>query len=562
MSDGSKSEAFNLLDRAWIRCHLLDGTEKLLSVSDVLTRAREVRRIAGDTPQQDLAVLRLLLVVVWRAHRDDPRLQGFNADSADDWWLDLFTGDADLEHQKRLTAYLESVHDRWDLLDPQQPFMQVGDLETSRGTHDSIRKLVPDAESDYFSVRAGPGLERISYAEAARWLVHLQAWNYSGIKSGVLGDPRVKGGKSYPIGAGWSGKSGGVVLHGRDLGETIALNSPVDPVFTQYKAAQDLPAWERPPGTAVPRATLVPDGPCDLLTWQSRRVRLFWDGDGVTGVLVGNGDRLELKNNFRDPMTAYRFSKNQSSAGQVVRMPKPHDVSRTLWRGIEPLLMREGMGEGPQETRDFPPATVTWLHQMRELDVGSGDLDLSFHVDVELVGMTYGTQDATITGTVHEELPLRLSVLVQRDDATAQAIISAAEATMGAAVSLGQFSGRLAQAGGREYAFAPDVTEAVLASMNEPFKDWLRAFDPSEPVDHQRERWFWHAEQAVLEHARVLVTGAGPLALIGRQDQDGRFRSAATAWDGLIHSLNLAFGRRTSVAPATSPSSDLMEVTP
>ena len=66
----------------------------------------------------------------------------------------------------------------------------------------------------------------------------------------------------------------------------------------------DLPVWERPPDTAaqdddVPVREGLPEkedprpsGPCDLYTWQSRRIRLFCDADGVYGVLIANGDRL------------------------------------------------------------------------------------------------------------------------------------------------------------------------------------------------------------------------------------------------------------------------------
>ena len=68
------------------------------------------------------------------------------------------------------------------------------------------------------------GISSISVAEAAQMVVHVMAYDYSGIKSGAVGDPRVKGGKGYPTGIGWAGWLGGTLLKGANLKETLLLN--------------------------------------------------------------------------------------------------------------------------------------------------------------------------------------------------------------------------------------------------------------------------------------------------------------------------------------------------
>ena len=88
----------------------------------------------------------------------------------------------------------------------------------------------------------------------------------------------------------------------------------------------------------------MPDGPVDLLTWQSRRIRLHLTGHHVTAVLITNGDRAINKNQFNDPMTAYRHSKNQSSKSLTVHMPQEPDDELPLWRGLKPLSIRAGGG--------------------------------------------------------------------------------------------------------------------------------------------------------------------------------------------------------------------------
>lgn len=531
--------SFDLTTRPWIRVLNTEGQERLLSVRQVFDDARQILRLAGDSPQQDASLLRLLLVVFWRAHREDPRLGSGALAEASEWWSAKFLGEEEEQDSLRLSAYLDDVAPRWDLLHPSAPFMQVADLHTVKNEHSPVRKLVPEAESHYLSMRAAGGIDSLDMAEAARWLVHLQAWNYSGIKSGAIGDPRVKGGKGYPIGTGWSGRAGTVVLHGRNLAETFALNTVPEAVFSE-RMAQDLPVWEREPAGAAPRGVEKPSGPCDLLTWQIRRVRLFVEGDRVTGVLVANGDRVESQNEFSDPMTAYRYSEPQTKkAGHPVHMPRQHSASRTLWRGIEPLLAQ---GE-EANTRGRPPATVTHLSAVADEEV----LDENPLVVVQLVGTAYGTQDAVVSATLNESMPLRLSVLMQDIERMAPLIISAAEATMQVAIGLGQFAGSLHQAASGDYAFVPDATDSLLERLNEPFKAWLGALGPDQDAGEFQAAWFRVAERLAREQARSLVAGVSPSAIIGREDDEGRLVSAATAqfqWD---RTLRKHFGPRPDV---------------
>ena len=86
---------------------------------------------------------------------------------------------------------------------PRQPLL----APAARG----VLELVPPFDRAV----AVEGLERISWAEAARWLVHVHAFDPSGIRSGAVGDPSVKGGKGYPIGPGWTGQVGVVIVEGQ-----------------------------------------------------------------------------------------------------------------------------------------------------------------------------------------------------------------------------------------------------------------------------------------------------------------------------------------------------------
>lgn len=59
-----KTPEFNLLEEAWIRVLKDDCSEELVSLPEAMIHAHEYRDLCGDTPEQDMAVLRLLLAVL------------------------------------------------------------------------------------------------------------------------------------------------------------------------------------------------------------------------------------------------------------------------------------------------------------------------------------------------------------------------------------------------------------------------------------------------------------------------------------------------------------------
>ena len=193
-----------------------------------------------------------------------------------------------------IDAYLDRHRERFDLLHPETPFFQVAELHTSKGEYTSLDRLVADVPNGnrFFTMRAH-GVRRLGFAEAARWLVHAQAFDTSGIKSGAVGDARVKGGRGYPQGVAWAGNLGGVMVQAANLRESLLLNL----VATEYDHIRaddkDAPAWRHTPTGPGPlkpvEAVYRPHGVRDLYTWQSRRVRLHFDADGVYGVLLAYG---------------------------------------------------------------------------------------------------------------------------------------------------------------------------------------------------------------------------------------------------------------------------------
>lgn len=509
--------SFDLTTRPWIPVQRLDGTEAELSLTGVFEEASHVRRLVGDVPTQDFVLLRLLLAVLHDA-LDGPQ------DIED--WADLWNDGEGEVPAGPVRDYLRAHRDRLDLLHPSTPFLQVPDLRTAKGEYSSLDPIVADVPNNarFFTMRAH-GAARLGFAEAARWLLHAHAYDTSGIKSGVVGDPRVKGGKVYPQGVGWAGNLGGVYAEGDDLRATLLLNlMPRDTAHLRSRA-DDRPAWRHDPATARalvgPDAQTRPHGLRDLYTWQSRRVRLHHDGEAVHGVLLAYGDPLIPRNKHdREPMTAWRRSPAQERklGEEQVYLPRDHDPARSAWRGLGALVTghvrgAEQRGEAAAIVR---PRVLDWIARLTV----EGYLDKDFALRARLVGAVYGTQQSVVDEIVDDAVAMPVVLLHDQDRALGQTAVDAVNDAEEAVTVLGDLATALAEAAGAEPE-APRATarDRGFAALDEPFRAWLRGLSPSEDPHYPaeaRRRWQLTARAIVSGLGDDLLDSAGDASWSGR----------------------------------------------
>lgn len=531
----SNQSSFSLLTEPWIRAETSDGDEVVLGIRDVFDGQHAVRRIRGESPAQNYAILRVLLAIVWRAHAPDVRPRAGRSVDYPSWVKGQLksTDEAD----DKVLNYLDRFAGRFDLLDHEQPFMQVADLKGQSGQVKTVFLMVPESqEGSFFTMRTGDGRVSLELAEAARWLVYIQAFDYSGTKTGAVGDPRVKAGKGYPIGTGWTGMTGGTVVLGNSLRETLILNSPLEAL----QGNEDRPVWERPADTARERVPSVPTGPADLATWQSRRIRLHTNGRQVTGVVVCNGDRIPDAgaNILLDPMTPYH-NKNQSKKGNPVYCPRPYGYSRMMWRSLEPLIsMQQDPGFKDKKRPPIRPKSISSLAGLREVGV------VPELISIQLVSVGYGPKSSSVAETIESQIELPADLLTEGRAVERRVIIDCATATHDAAVALGTFAGMLGQAAGAPYEFQPAPTESFLAEFEPEFKRWIAGIKLAN-LDAQVQTWRGQVRQGIHEHASVLMRGAGPKALVGRVTGEGgndagkQLVTAGTAFRWLHNRLSI-----------------------
>lgn len=495
----------NLLREPWIPIRFESGAAGDVSITEAFHRAHEIKEIVAELPTTSFAILRLLLAILHRAHNDRVTIEDWRG-----WQQNGLPLDA-------VDAYLDHFQDRFDLFG-ERPFFQVADLATAKGERKDVAPLIADLPSNnrLFSNRAGEGATSLSFAEAARWLIHAQAFDVSGIKSGAIGDDRVKGGKGYPIGTGWAGNLGGIYAQGRTLQETLLLNlTGQDSADDDLDA--DLPPWEdSTPDTAAERRGLIPRGPVRLFTWQSRRIRLFTEGDRVTGCLVANGDRLTPQNmQTWEPLSAWRYSDPQSKkAKQTTYMPREHLAGRALWRGVEALV--PGISPTYPKTdapAALPPRVIEWIGELDR----AGALGLPL-IRFSAVGVIYGSQSSVVDEIIDDQVLLPVALLRERNrELAAQAEEAVRLADEGARAVRRLAENLEKAAGGTGEASSAQATERAYAALDGPYRAWLTTLaDEPDPLD-AIDGWKQRARRVLRSLGDELLASAGPVAWKGRE---------------------------------------------
>ncbi|MFI2031835.1 type I-E CRISPR-associated protein Cse1/CasA [Streptomyces buecherae] len=405
--------SFPLTTEAWIPLFDLDaGQPREVGLVEALTRAHRLSLSAGDAA--GVPMLRFLAA----AH--DAAAGPTTTEEWDAAWR------AETLDQDRITAYLNRWADRLDLFHPEHPALQCGHLtEPNRGP----LALNPMAlQGQYMSGAAclEPDHPAWAPAEAARHLLYHLAYGVAGIKTPAPGDPAARANKIYGSHTGTLGSCthAHVELVGGTLKDALLLALP-----PQQRADEDAPVWERetPP---TPMRTRAPAGRLDVLTWPSRRTRLFADDHGmVTGLAYHDGDRLPAEKGPSavlhplDPMTAWRTSTKGA--------PAPFNFTNTAGAPI-PWAPAELLNPDPHSPLPEPSRAVR-----HAIDAAAyGVLDPKARLRVVLATAVYGTQQAVLTDTPVLSMPLgsagQLATDAHRERlARAAALIKAQERVLG-----------------------------------------------------------------------------------------------------------------------------------
>lgn len=486
--------AFQLLDEPWIKVRKGD---KLMEVSlkEAFSRAHELGAISGELATQDVAILRLMLAAMYGAVRG--RFSTYQ--SAMETWHGLF--EKGQFEEDFVNLYLEKYRERFWLCHPINPFFQVAGLETKNKTEKDVTQMIADvpsrSERRFFSNMSGKALHSLTFAEAARWLLHLHAWDYAGKKASVIGGSPDGGG------TGWCGKLGVVFAQGSNLFETLMYNFVL--VANQTAIPITSPFWENEPKTAA-KEEIEPQSYVELLALPSRRALLLVEEGQVTGVTASYGDVFSKENRQSlEQMSGWHIS---SVKGQGY-IPTTHSASRSMWRDLGSILPQR-VDERQSYNR---PGGVDWVANSIEIEARPDFINLC------AVGYEYGAMMGVVNTMVEDSLQLNATLLSELGADWAQEIIKLLSNTEEAVSALGKLSKDIAAAAGsRNSDGGSRVQEQAYYELDEPFRDWLRSIDPSATdEDAAIDAWKKTAAGIIKTLGAELIASSAEQAFVGRE---------------------------------------------
>ena len=391
---------FNLITQPWIPVLRDDGSFSELGLRDVLIQSPHLREVAHDSPLFVASIYPLLTAIM---HRVLPGQT--DRERRAEWrriWDQKKFSDAD---EEAIDAYFARWSDRFNLFHPRFPFYQVAGLEMNEAS--ALRRLAMEENNApaLFANDADPDWQSPSPALAARLLLTIQ--NFA-LGFGKSSRAKIAGEEIEP-----PYSADGPLLRGLTIwtsGDTLFQTLMLCLVPHELPDA-DVPCWEldephklRDQLVNGKRQTTAPRGVCDLLTLQSRLIRLLPEEKNgavlVPRAFFTQGRSLEKDAAGRPafhPLKLYTASKKEGFS------VLPLSENRAIWRNAHTLLSREAR---KQDKRNL-------LGWMETLTADGNVFDDKFRPNLNVVGM------ATEPGKAgkfllwrHDRLPLPPALLV------------------------------------------------------------------------------------------------------------------------------------------------------
>jgi len=502
---------FNLLDEKWIRVLQPDGAVKEVSLTDALLYAHEYKELAGETPTQDVALLRLLLAVLHavflRVDENGTQNPIDSSRQAYNRWGALWN--ARRLPEKPIREYFDRWRDRFWLFDKERPFYQVP--QAVNGTQYDAAKLDGELLKSnnklrLFTMSSGTSKKRMTYAQAARWLLHVNAYD------DASGKPKKeKGNEKMPSpGVGWLGKLGVIFAVGENLFETLILNLTILQDGQEPWSEDELPCWELERPRSAQRTEInLPQNPASLLTLQSRRLLLQRDEKGVTGYCLLGGDFFEEKDAFTEQMTLWKQQKkNSRQSSMEVLVPQKHDSARFIWQEFPTVI------SDSSSTRK--PGIIEWLTKLRK-----GKKYDAKMIRYRITGIVYGDKNSSVNDVFSDTLGFHADLLTELGIKWQGRIEKEIADCEEAAKKISYFAEELERARGendaekiknvasaakREFYFAVDI----------PFRAWIESIDPQKHNEDKLVEWHKTARRQALKLGRQMILQAPPASYAGR----------------------------------------------
>lgn len=489
---------FNLLYEKWIPVVNKEDCVEEVSLMEAFENAHEYQALSGDVPTQDAVLLRLMLAILYcvylRKDQNGEDSEILDEDDAVGRWSALWErGSFDME---AIGSYLKSYESRFYLFHPDRPFYQAN---ITLGTNYAAAKLngaISESSNKprLCSERSGTAKEKLSFNEAARWLMYLNAFDDTSSKPSIHGLP--------PSGVGWLGKLGIVLVSGKNLFQTILLNFVLH--MEDLPMKDGLAVWEEEKVRVDERVEVpLPDNLPALLTMQNRRILLKRDGDFVIGYRLLGGDIVQKEDSLIEQMTVWKCKDN-------VWSPKRHDPSRAIWRDFSSLLIRSEPNSGRRE-----PGVIHWVSEL--MDRGLID---SNTIEIRTIGVKYADKDFFVDGLIDDSIRINSKMLLKLNEQWNVRIDREVSKTEDCVQILGKLAYNLASYNGLDkdgLSRASDkARERGYMVLDQPFRRWLSSIDPEQDMESKLSEWDSIMEKILLKEGQSMVADSNTRVLLGK----------------------------------------------
>lgn len=392
---------YNLCDEEWILLMGEDGTPKPAGLRKAFLNMNRYLSFCGEIRLQDTAMLRLFAAIavtmMYRYDTDGRLNEDVDWDTVLDRYQQILRNGQFPE--KVVNSYFDEWYDRFYLLEGEHPFFQVplsalhknirnAGKKTEEiqfglpGTDGKIRYmnhkdiscingtiLESGNKASAYADLSGTEKHKVSYAEAARWLIWYMAYADCGTKApgkwaSQMTFPSM-GANIYPT--------------GKNLFETVMLNSVLlyngEDIYNHVS-----PAWEREPSLIVqdnPYGDAAPRNLPELYTQQSRRVMLEDDGSGIIGAYVIAGDKYSSTSAFIEPMFMWKADPKDKTGLAMITV-KYNMMSS--WENLRNILLASTTSR-----------SIRWINQLEENGILDGE-----NIPYLMTGISYGSMQSSV----------------------------------------------------------------------------------------------------------------------------------------------------------------------
>lgn len=523
-----REKEFNLLESPWVKVVTPSLEQKEVSLTEAIVHAHEYGNLSGEMATQDAAVLRVLLAVVltvfyrYDGDGNEEELSEANDSTAEDVferWEDYWVRGKFPEQAVR--EYLGAYSERFWLFHPRTPFWQVSDLQY--GTDYDVKCLLGNAKESmnkatrpHFSMTSGEGITRLGYGEAARWLIHLNAYAIN-----VKSDKNAPG-TNAPVGTGRLGRLGLVLVNGQNLFQILMLNLCAlrndGSLWEKPK-----PIWEQEQRGDQGHETGMPDNLPERYTIQSRRIRLMRDADGyITKFRAMGGDFFPMEKDYGEPMTLWKEQGIDKKTGEEEPLlPQKHNPAVHVWREFPALLCKEG-DKGKRRT----PGVVQWIQLLR--DYNREMMKSIPSITFRMVGMEYGDgMSYTYGDCVDDALTMSAELL---DDLGREWVKLITEQIrkchVVSAEAIAHFSKKMELLYGSvpsKNSLKDVLVGRYFFSIDSAFREWLMGIEPRQKEREEKlSEWESISYRQARKTVEDYVADLGPNLYIHREAETGK----------------------------------------